>query len=57
MIVHSFSPERKWFESFEQFASLFNVTVAANELIAVRPNVRPLIYLGWACGDCSFMSA
>jgi len=57
MIVHSFSPERIWFESFAQFASLFDVTMATNELIAVRPNVRPPIYIGWACGDCNFLTA
>jgi len=57
MIVHSFSPERIWFESFAQFASLFNVAMVANELIAVRSNARPSLYLGWACGDCNFLSA
>jgi hypothetical protein len=57
MIVHSFSAKRTWFEAFAQFASLFDVTVAANELIAVRPHARPPLNIGWACGDCNFLTA
>jgi hypothetical protein len=61
MIVHSFSPEKVGFDAFAEFASLFDVTVDTNELVAVRPSARaplcPPLYLGWACGDCSFLDA
>jgi hypothetical protein len=57
MIVHSFSQEKIWFEAFVQFASLFHVAMVANELMAVRPNAQPPLYIGWACGDCSFLTA
>jgi hypothetical protein len=57
MIVHSFSEERIWFGAFMQFASLFGVTAVANELSAVQSNAKPPLYLGWACGDCSFLTA
>ena len=57
MIVHSFSKERVWFEAFVEFASLFHATIAANELNAVRPDSEPPLYIGWACGDCSFLTA
>ena len=60
MIVHSFSRERMRFGDFAQFASLFDtakeVTVV-DRLLAVRANARPPLYLGWACGDCRFLSA
>ena len=60
MIVHSFSRERMMFGDFAQFASLFEtakeVTVV-NRLLAVRASARPPLYLGWACGDCRFLSA
>jgi hypothetical protein len=57
MIVHSFSPERKWFEDLVRFVSLFGVTITVvNELTAVRPNARPPLYIGWACGDCNFLT-
>lgn len=58
MIVHSFSQEKKWFEAFKQFASLFDVaTGEAKELIAVRSNTTAPLYIGWACGDCRFLTA
>jgi hypothetical protein len=57
MIVHSFSQERTWFEAFVQFASLFDLSVVANKLSAVPSTARPPLYIGWACGDCNFLSA
>ena len=57
MIVHSFSPERVWFDAYAQFASLFGATATANTLLAVRPNGRPPLYIGWACGDSKFLTA
>jgi hypothetical protein len=59
MIVHSFSQARIWFKDFVQFASLFDVSIGANmvdELVAVRPNTSPPLYIGWACGDCNFLT-
>ncbi len=57
MIVHSFSPEKLWFDAFAQFVSLFGATVSPNELVKVRPNAGPPLYLGWACGDSKFLTA
>lgn len=57
MIVHSFSSERIWFEAFVQFASLFDVTILADKLVAVRPRAETPLYIGWACGDCKFLTA
>jgi hypothetical protein len=57
MVVHSFSPEKRWFEAFEQFASLFDATVEPNKLIAIRPSAQPPLYIGWACGNCNFLTA
>jgi hypothetical protein len=57
MIVHSFSPKKIWFDEFVRFASLFSAAIDVNELIAVRPNAQPPLYIGWACGDCKFLDA
>lgn len=57
MIVHCFSKERIWFDAFERFASLFQVPVVANELVAIRPNASPPLYIGWALGDYRFLTA
>src|SRR5262249_29746886 len=55
MIVHSFSPERHWFEALVQFGLLFDAAIVANELIAVRSKGMPPLYLGWACGNQDFL--
>jgi len=60
MIVHSFSRERTRFGDFAQFVSLFDVAgeiTMVDRLVAVRPNARPRLYLGWASGDRRFLSA
>jgi hypothetical protein len=59
MIVHSFSQEQIWFDAFKQFASLFDagIEAKANELIAVPSKAKPPLYIGWACGDCKFLTA
>lgn len=55
MIVHSFSPDRKWFDAFADFVGLYGLTVKASELVEVRlPSGMPL-FLGWACGDPQFL--
>ena len=55
MIVHSFSPERLWFDAFAKFAALFDVAAEANRLLAIRPNNSPPLYIGWASGDLRFL--
>lgn len=57
MLVHSFSPSRKWYSEFERFASLFDVAPQPGRLLCVRPNAFPPIYLGWVTGDERFLSA
>ncbi len=57
MIVHSFSPERMWFESYIQFLELLGLPDNSGELASTRlPSGLPL-YLGWASGDTRFLSA
>jgi hypothetical protein len=56
MIVHSFSQKRVGFKAFEQFASLFDVVAKPDELIPIRSNATPPLYIGWASGDCSFLT-
>lgn len=57
MVVHSFSPERTWFDTFERFVGLYERSVEPGQLVEVLlPTGRPLI-LGWACGDPRFLEA
>jgi hypothetical protein len=57
MIVHSFSPQHRWFEAFAHFVSLFGCTAEPGGLIPVRPDTDRPLYLGWACGDSRFLAA
>lgn len=51
MIVHSFSPTRKWFEAYAAFCRLLGIEPEPDRLyLAQTPTNRPL-YVGWACGD------
>jgi hypothetical protein len=55
MIVHSFSPDKRWFEEFANFAALFGETAEPGKLMKVRTGTLPPLYLGWACGDPKFL--
>jgi hypothetical protein len=57
MLVHSFSPTRRWFDAFAHFASLFGCTAEPGKLMLAGPNAERPLYLGWACGDVHFLTA
>ncbi|MBI1181716.1 MAG: hypothetical protein GC201_14285 [Alphaproteobacteria bacterium] len=57
MIVHSFSPEKRWFDDFARFVSLFGPSAEPGRGYAVSlPSGRTLI-LGWAVGEARFLEA
>lgn len=54
MIVHSFSPDRRWFDAFARFVALLGGgKVAVGTAVKVAVPGRDII-LGWACGDQRF---
>lgn len=54
MIVHSFSPERRWFPEFVRFCALLGCEAEAGRAATITvPSGRTLM-LGWACGDQKF---
>jgi hypothetical protein len=53
MIVHSFSPEKRWFDDYERFVHLFGVRCSQNSAVVDTPCGRKLL-LGWAVGDQAF---
>lgn len=53
MIVHSFSPARKWFEAYARFVELLGGTAEADGACEVEVP-GGLLLLGWACGDQRF---
>ena len=50
MIVHSFSPDRRWFEAYAAFVQMLGGEAGPNESCCIVVGGRKLI-LGWACGD------
>ncbi|WP_271601631.1 DUF6946 family protein [Bradyrhizobium sp. CCBAU 45384] len=56
MIVHSFSPENRWFDAYAAFVELFGLIANTGQLVSKRlPNGRTL-HFGWAKGDPRFLS-
>ena len=54
MIVHSFSPTKKWFDAFASFVELLGGSgVRTGEPVVIDKSDRRLI-LGWAVGDPQF---
>jgi hypothetical protein len=56
MIVHSFSPTKRWFDAFAAFVELFGQRAEPNKLIPLRPSGTPPLYTGWATGDERFLA-
>jgi hypothetical protein len=50
MIVHSFSPEHKWFSDYQNFLSLFGVTSKVNELVELPQSEGLQIFTAWVAG-------
>lgn len=57
MIVHSFSPERRWFSAFERFVGLLGEQAEAGKAISFQMRTGKRLVLGWACGDPQHLSA
>lgn len=56
MIVHSFSPDHRWFEDFAAFSNFLGVQAERSSgSVRVLPDGRDLI-LGWASGDPRFLA-
>lgn len=57
MVVHSFSPDERWFDAYAAFTDLLGVAASVGRL-AVRdlPSGMPL-ELGWAKGDSAFLAS
>lgn len=50
MIVHSFSPEHKWFSDYQDFLRLFGVASQINELVELPRADGLQVFTGWVVG-------
>ncbi len=54
MIVHSFSPTRRWFDAFAAFVDLLGCGVAEPGVPMIVEGLGRRLILGWAAGDPVF---
>jgi len=54
MVVHSFSPQRRWFGAYERFAELLVPGCRAAEPVVTTTPAGRRLMLGWASGDQAF---
>jgi len=57
MVVHSFSPEGRWFDDFKRFAALLGVGIEPGQVATVVVPSGKSLMIGWAAGDPSFRDA
>lgn len=57
MIIHSFSPERRWLGDFIKFAALLGCDVEAGQSATMTMASGKTLMVGWACGDERFRQA
>lgn len=57
MIVHSFSPDYKWFDVYEAFLGLLGLTAKKQQLVSKKLRSGRTLHFGWAKGEPRFLSA
>jgi hypothetical protein len=51
MVVHSFSPTRRWREDFDAFAAVFQAYVEGDGISSAGDRFGRMLYLGWVTDD------
>ena len=57
MLVHTFSPEDKWFTEYCEFSRLFGIEAKIDVLGMTRARNELPLYLGWVHGDKCYLCA
>ncbi|MBR0684657.1 hypothetical protein JQ594_01910 [Bradyrhizobium manausense] len=57
MIVHSFSPEDKWFDAYAAFLHLLGLAAERERLVSKKLHNGRILHFGWAKGDARFLNA
>jgi hypothetical protein len=56
MIVHSFSPDRIWFEDFASLLDVFGLPAEPDRAAVITLRTGQRLRLGWATGDTRFLT-
>lgn len=57
MIVHSFSPDRRWYGEFVRFGSLLGCKIEPGRAETISAQSGKSLVIGWATGDHKFRAA
>ena len=57
MIVHSFSPDRRWYDEFVRFGSLLGCEIEPGRAATVASPSGKALVIGWAAGDQKFRAS
>ena len=57
MIIHSFSPNNRWFEEFKAFVTLFKADAVIGILTTVEARNGLPLHLAWVHGDVRYLNA
>jgi hypothetical protein len=55
LLVHTFSPENRWFEDFSNFVNLFGNAAHVDRVVQAEGSRTPALHLAWAHGDEAFL--
>lgn len=56
MLVHSFSPDNKWFDDFAAFCGLFGANPRIDQLVTAQTPTKMPLHLGWVHGDERYLA-
>lgn len=56
MLVHSFSPEKRWFDDYAAFAARFGIQAQPGSIHEAGRRAGKQLFLGWSCGDQKYRS-
>lgn len=56
MLIHSFSPTRRWHDDFSAFCEAMEAIEVSNDLYVVPDFDSPRLYLAWCVGDERFLN-
>ncbi len=51
LLIHSFSPDNKWFDDFSMFVELFGQTARVNSIVSAERNRSPNLHFAWIQGN------
>jgi len=55
LLIHSFSPDNKWFDDFASFVGLFGQTAQVDQLVTAEGHAFPMLHFAWVHGNEAYL--